>query len=80
MRKVRLLVMAVLGVWVGWRARDSYASIANFKGVGRRGSARSASGDLSPAEAVEKLRAVVVLGRERGIDLLNQLRAGRHAA
>lgn len=83
MRKTRVLVATGLGIWIGWRARDSMGSLASFRGVGRRESTREYGGGaahVDPGEMIEKARALAVLGRERGKDLLRLVLSGRRAA
>ncbi len=83
MRKVRSLVVVGVGVWFGWRLRDRVGALDNYRGVGSPSQAETWTGSraewMRPTEAVEKARAIVELGRERGRDLLRQL-LGRNAA
>ncbi|MDA8295877.1 MAG: hypothetical protein M0004_04685 [Actinomycetota bacterium] len=82
MRKTRVLVATGLGIWIGWRARDSMSSLASFRGVGRRDADRGygEAGRVDPGEVIEKARAIAVLGRERGRDLLRLVLSARRAA
>ena len=83
MRRVRALVVIGVGVWLGWRLRERLGALDNYRGVGSPPQAGARTGSLGewmrPAEAVEKARAIVELGRERGRDLVRQL-IGRSAA
>ncbi|MDA8289528.1 MAG: hypothetical protein M0014_13985 [Actinomycetota bacterium] len=83
MRKTRVVVATGLGIWIGWRARDSMSALASLRGVGRRDAAREFGGEggrVDPGEVIEKVRAIAVLGRERGRDLLRLVLSARRAA
>lgn len=78
MGKLRLLFVAGAGAWAGWRFRGSFASLASLRGVGPGSSARRSGKavTITPADQLEKVRALVELGRERGRDLLQQMLGG----
>lgn len=83
MRKARALLIAGIGAWLGWRLRGSLSSLEGYRGVGPSGATTEDVAPLAerinPAEAMDKARAIVELGRERGRDLLRQLLGGRAA-
>lgn len=84
MRKTRALVLAGFGAWLGWRLRERFSALDSYRGVGRSGAdpeirLSSFADGIRSGEAVEKAKAIVELGRERGRDLLRQLLGGRAA-
>lgn len=79
MRKLSLLAVAAVGAWAGWRA-------AGLLGPARPASPTSALADAVRARELpvrlEKLVALVELGRERGLEVIQSVLGGRtdHAA
>lgn len=93
MRKVTLLAVAAAGAWAGWRAaRSGLVGLLAPPAPARAGAAPVAGGPLAtlrsrqlPAptgQVVEKLVALLELGRERGLEVVQSVLGGRtgHAA
>ena len=82
MRTFRLAAAATVGVWIGWRVGRS--GLAGLVAPRRAGGGRAAGPSLSVVRdrplpvALGRLVALVELGGERGIELLQSV-VGRRA-
>ena len=84
MAKGTFLTGLSTGIWIGWRLRQRLDPLAsprpNRETMRAPWPVPTRQSRFGPVEAVEKVRALVELGRERGFDLLQQMLGGRRAA